>query len=582
MLFRGITSCRSFYRIAESLVIVGVVFFFCSYSACVHAGQATLSWDANTESILGGYQLHYGQTSGNYTANVDVGNKTSHTLASLQDGVTYYFALKAHDTTGIIWSDFSNEVSATITSTTSTAPSAPSANFSASPTSGTAPLTVTFTDSSTGSITAWSWNFGDGTTSTAKNAAKSYSNSGTYTVELTVTGSGGSNTATKSNYISVTAPPVATTPTTAGNNGLVAAYNFEDTGSSNAIDISGQGNHGTLKGATQVTTGRFGKALAFDGINDWVTINDAASLDLTTGMTLEAWVFPTTSSGTRDILIKEGAGVDIYNLYARNWRGLPEANIFLGGINQTAEEGGAALAPNVWTHLAGTYDGTSLWLFVNGTEVARTPMSGLITTSAGPLRIGGNSLWGEFFKGRIDEVRVYNRALSATEINTDMDTAVGTSSPPIRLVGTDTIESVLDYNPEGMAQAFGTQAEVTGTVTSLWVYVDAASSATQLVAGLYADNNGHPSTLIAQGTLSSPGSGGWKHVPIPPASIKSGSPYWIAVLGPSGVLRFRDGTWGSGVSETSAQTTLTTLPGTWTTGTIFPVGLLSAYGVGYE
>jgi hypothetical protein len=70
--------------------------------------------------------------------------------------------------------------------------------------------------------------------------------------------------------------------------------------------------------------------------------------------------------------------------------------------------------------VAGTYDGTTLRLFINGGQVASVAVSGAIPSSAGVLRIGGNSLWGEFFQGRIDEVRIYNRALSASEIQTNM------------------------------------------------------------------------------------------------------------------------------------------------------------------
>ena len=75
---------------------------------------------------------------------------------------------------------------------------------------------------------------------------------------------------------------------------------------SKVIDASGHGNHGTRSGNSRITQGRFGKALYFDGLNDWVTVNDAASLDLTTGMTVEAWVYPTESmTGWRTLLTKE-------------------------------------------------------------------------------------------------------------------------------------------------------------------------------------------------------------------------------------------------------------------------------------
>ena len=80
------------------------------------------------------------------------------------------------------------------------------AGFSGSPRSGNAPLNVSFTDQSIGVITSYSWDFGDGGTSSAQNPSHTYTAQGTYTVSLTVTGPSGSDTETKSNYITVTTP----------------------------------------------------------------------------------------------------------------------------------------------------------------------------------------------------------------------------------------------------------------------------------------------------------------------------------------------------------------------------------------
>ena len=85
----------------------------------------------------------------------------------------------------------------------------PVANFSGTPTIGAPTLTVTFTDSSTNSPTAWSWTFGDSNTSTAQNPSHSYTAVGTYTVALTATNAYGNNTNTKNNYITVGNKPVA-------------------------------------------------------------------------------------------------------------------------------------------------------------------------------------------------------------------------------------------------------------------------------------------------------------------------------------------------------------------------------------
>jgi hypothetical protein len=74
---------------------------------------------------------------------------------------------------------------------------------------------------------------------------------------------------------------------------------------------------------------------------------------------------------------------------------------------------------NAWTHLAATYDGSSLRLYINGAAPATMALPGSIATSAGPLRIGGNSVWGEYFSGLIDNLRIYDRALSGAELGAE-------------------------------------------------------------------------------------------------------------------------------------------------------------------
>jgi hypothetical protein len=90
-----------------------------------------------------------------------------------------------------------------------------------------------------------------------------------------------------------------------------------------------------------------------------------------------------------------------------------------------AVRGTASLPVNTWSHIATTYDGANQRFYVNGVLVGTTPGAGSITVSNGSIRIGGDaSSTGEFFHGLIDEVRLYNRALSAAEIVTDMNTAI--------------------------------------------------------------------------------------------------------------------------------------------------------------
>jgi hypothetical protein len=92
----------------------------------------------------------------------------------------------------------------------------------------------------------------------------------------------------------------------------------------------------------------------------------------------------------------------------------------------------AALAVNTWTHVAATYDGAQMRLFINGAPVAALAQTGTYEQNANPLWIGGNALYGEHFQGLIDDLRIYNRALSATEIQADMNSPVGSlvNRPP--------------------------------------------------------------------------------------------------------------------------------------------------------
>jgi fibronectin type 3 domain-containing protein len=204
--------------------------------------------------------------------------------------------------------------------------------------------------------------------------------------------------------------------------GLVAAYGFNEGMGVQVTDASGQANTGTISSATWTTTGKFGAALSFNGTSSWVTVADAASLDLTTGMTIEAWVNPAAGTGWRTVVLKENAGALAYALYAANNASRPAGYVHTStdvGLNGTS-----AVPLNSWTHLALTFDGATLRMFVNGVQVSSSAVAGAAVVSSSALRIGGNSVWGEYFKGVIDELRIYNRALAAAEIQTDMNTPI--------------------------------------------------------------------------------------------------------------------------------------------------------------
>ena len=164
-----------------------------------------------------------------------------------------------------------------------------------------------------------------------------------------------------------------------------------------------------------------GGALSFDGINDLVTVADAASLDLTTALTVEAWVHPASDTSWRTVVLKEGPSDLVYALYTSGDVARPSGWARTG--SSISATGTAALPLNAWSHLA-TLGGGTLRLYVNGVQVATAAVSGAIAATAQPLRIGGNSLWGEYSEGFLDDVRIYNRALTVAEIQADMQTPV--------------------------------------------------------------------------------------------------------------------------------------------------------------
>ena len=218
--------------------------------------------------------------------------------------------------------------------------------------------------------------------------------------------------------------------------GLVAYYNFNEGAGTALNDSSGNGNNGvvtatTWSGAptapTWTTSGSTGSALVFDGHTS-VEVPDSTSLDLTAGMTLEAWTNPAASTYNSGPLVCKADGR--YCLYLNaNTPGvmISPGNAEVDGLTQ--------LAPNAWTHLAATYDGATLSLYVNGVAVATQAQTGAMAAQDGSptssLFLGVGDYWYfsnyTYFIGTMDEVRIYNLALSQAQIQADMQAG----APPV-------------------------------------------------------------------------------------------------------------------------------------------------------
>ena len=237
---------------------------------------------------------------------------------------------------------------------------------------------------------------------------------------------------------------VCTTGGLAQQAGLVAAYSFNEGSGSTVSDASGAGNNGSTSQTSWTGNGKYGGALVFNGSGSLVTVNDSPSLQLTSGVTLEAWVKPTqVSDKWRDVVYK---GPDSIYLEATSPSGSrPAAGVRVGSSGDYVETYGAAPLPtNTWSHLALSYDGSTLKLYVNGNEIDSQSAGGnLFSSNGNPLEIGGDAAYGAYFAGTIDEVRVYNRALTQQQIQADMTLPIsqpGTADGPCDLTQDGTVD----------------------------------------------------------------------------------------------------------------------------------------------
>lgn len=201
----------------------------------------------------------------------------------------------------------------------------------------------------------------------------------------------------------------------------IAAWSFDEGEGEVAADSAGE-HDATLEGA-EWTKGRFGSALYFDDEESCAGVPSSIDLELKEEFTIEAWVKPEGYGVDEPLIFKETEGFFSYSLYL----GLQASGKVEGILGEEPEE---EIGPDVesdekipndtWTHVAVTFNGNKLRLYVNGELVETAPVEDILSTD-GNLRIGGSHVWGpgDAFSGRIDEVRVYNRALDEGEVASD-------------------------------------------------------------------------------------------------------------------------------------------------------------------
>jgi hypothetical protein len=207
--------------------------------------------------------------------------------------------------------------------------------------------------------------------------------------------------------------------------GMVASYKFDEGRGNILTDTSGNGNDGTIYGATWVE-GKAGPALEFDGIDDYVEVIPNSSLNMGSPVTVSLWIMPKA-------LPKSHSGYLEYDLVVLNKGSFAtsDGNWFLGVSNKsvafsfkpldgygwqkyTAETG--EISVNTWHFLAVTHSGEDLRFYLDGKLVKESKQVEKMAEGSHPLRIGSYEWNDYYFCGLINETKIYNRALSPNEV----------------------------------------------------------------------------------------------------------------------------------------------------------------------
>jgi hypothetical protein len=181
-------------------------------------------------------------------------------------------------------------------------------------------------------------------------------------------------------------------------------------------DLSGQGNNGTLFNSPSFSSNGQG-SLNFDGTDDYVRVNESASVDITTNtITFGAWCYPTVSNKYQHILVK---GVGESRQYGM-WLSVNGTSQIFRNVNGVVGQTDVTISKpwvvNAWNYIMLVYNGSTIKIYLNGLEVFSENASGNITHTNSNVNLGGEPTQSFLFVGNITNGQIYNRALTADEI----------------------------------------------------------------------------------------------------------------------------------------------------------------------
>ena len=202
-----------------------------------------------------------------------------------------------------------------------------------------------------------------------------------------------------------------------------AVWLFDEGTGKKVQDSSGNGNDGEIIGDLKWVDGKIGKGLEFPGESmNLVQVPNSDSLNPTKAITITAWVNLADSNGNRRIVQKSTPGSDNQYRLLLEWGSFK----FDAGPGVSPKEVTTAIfSTGEWHHVAGVYDGKEIAIYIDGEKVVHQDASGEMTPSTGPLFIGAK--WndpahpGDYWKGILDEIAIFNRGLTGDEIKEVME-----------------------------------------------------------------------------------------------------------------------------------------------------------------
>jgi hypothetical protein len=386
-------------------------------SSGITGSGATITWSTNEASDS---QVEYGTTSSygsSTTLNTSMVTSHSQSLSGLASSTTYYFRVKSKDAAG----NLAVSSGSTFTTLDTTAPTISSVTSSGITGTG-ATITWSTNEASDSQVEyGTTSSYGSSTTlNTSMVTSHSQSLSGlasstTYYFRVKSKDAAG-NLAVSSGYSFATTSPSPDITT-----GLAAAYAFDEGSGSVSADYSGSGNSASISSASW-TAGKYGKALSFNGINSYVSAGVAGLPGINQPKTISCWVNITSKyTSAKTILALANPSLKASLQYGHK---SSQAGALSYGDKWIVV--GRLPSLKVWHHFGYVFDGSQNRFYVDGTLVGTSTISNL-SASITTFQIGRWISGSEYFKGSIDDLRIYNRALSQDELKLAMNTPIAAS-----------------------------------------------------------------------------------------------------------------------------------------------------------